>query len=402
MNLFSADVRREPFAAYDELRRDCPVARISPPLDGWMVFDYEGVQRVLQDHDTFSSSVPAPRNWFVSFDAPRHTLHRALVSKAFTARFVAQMEPRICSYSRELLDAAGRRGAMDIVSEYAVPLPLMVIAGMIGIPTADWARFGAWSDTILRLCDSRCGGPEAEASILDFAEVTAEMNAYLEDLIQQRREEPADDLLTRLLEAEVDGARLTHEEILGFVQLLTAAGQETAIGLIANAVLCLAEAPDQMARLRAHPELLGPAIEEVLRFRSPQQWLMRMAREEVSFHGFRIPPGALVMPVIGSANRDPRVFSNPDCFDIARDPNPHLSFGSGIHYCLGAALARMEARIALADLMARFPSLELALEGPWEPRRALHAHGPRRLPVRLADADAQHRDRAAVHTFHGE
>lgn len=402
MNVFSAEMRRDPFAAYDELRRDCPAVRVPPPLDGWMVFDYEGVQRVLQDHANFSSQVPAPRNWFISFDAPRHTLQRALVSKAFTPRFIAHVEPRIRGYSRELLDAVERRDGMDAVSEYAVPLPLMVIAGMIGIPSADWPRYRGWSDTILRLSYSRGGGPEAEASILDFADVTAEMSAWLEDVIQQRREEPADDLLTRLLEAEVDGAHLTHEEILGFVQLLTVTGQEAASGLIANAVLCLAEAPDQMARLRAHPELAGSAVEEVLRFRSPQQWVMRTAREEVAVHGFRIPPGALVMPVIGSANRDPRVFPNPGTFDIARDPNPHLAFGSGIHFCLGAALARMEGRIALTDLMARFPKLELALDGPWEPRRALHAHGPRRLPVRLADANAQHRNGAAVHAFHGE
>jgi cytochrome P450 len=383
MNLFSDEMRRSPYAAYDDLRRSSPVFRVPPPFNAWLVFDYASVHRVLKDHESFSSRVPAPRNWFIFFDAPQHTLQRALISKAFTPRMIAGLEPRIREFSRELLDAVQPRGEMDLVSEYAVPLPMMVIAAMIGIPLADWTLYKGWSDTILRLSYSRSGGPEAEASVLDFAAVTAEMSAYLEDLIQFRREEPADDLLTRLVEAEVDGAHLTHEEILGFVQLLIVAGQETTSDLIDNAVLSLAENPDQMARLRTHPELLGSAIEEVLRYRSPLQWMMRTPREDITLQGVRIPAGALVLPMIGSANRDPAVFPAPHTFDIARDPNPHLAFGNGIHFCLGAPLSRMEARIALTDLLGRFPKLELALDGPWEPRRALHVHGPNRLPVRF-------------------
>jgi cytochrome P450 len=385
-NLFSDEMRRSPYAAYDALRRASPVIRIPTPFIAWLVFDYDGVRRVLDDHETFSSRVPAPRNWFVYFDAPQHTLQRALISRAFTPRMIAALEPRISELSRELLDAVQPRGEMDLASEYAIPLPRMVIAAMVGIPPADWPLFTSWSDTILRLSYSRSGGPEAEASVLDFAAVTAEMSAYLADLIQLRREQPADDLLTRLVAAEVDGTRLTHEEILGFVQLLVVAGQETATDLIDNAVLSLAEHPAQMARLRAHPELLGSAIEEVLRYRSPLQWVMRTPREDVTLHGVRIPKGALVLPMIGSANRDPLVFPAPHAFDIARDPNPHLAFGQGIHSCLGPPLSRMEARIALRDLLSRFPRLELALDGPWEPRKALHVHGPSRLPVRFEAA----------------
>jgi cytochrome P450 len=380
-NLFSDEMRRNPYAAYDDLRRASPVLRAPAPFHAWLVFDYTGVKRVLEDHQTFSSRVPAPRNWLAFFDAPQHTLQRALISRAFTPRMIAALEPRIRELSRGLLDAVQPRGRMDLVSEYAVPLPRMVIAGMVGIPPADWPLFRSWSETILRLSYSRSGGPEAEASVLDFAAVTAEMSGYLADLIQLRREQPADDLLTRLLAAEVDGTRLSHEEILGFVQLLVVAGQETATDLIDNAVLSLGENPDQMGRLRAHPGLLGSAIEEVLRYRSPLQWVMRTAREDVSLHGVRIPRGALVLPMIGSANRDPGVFPAPHTFDIARDPNPHLAFGQGIHACLGAPLSRMEARIALTDMLARFPRLELALDGPWEPRKALHVHGPSRLPV---------------------
>jgi cytochrome P450 len=386
MNLFSEETRRNPFAAYDELRRNAPVLRVPPPFNAWLVFDYDTVRRVLHDHEAFSSEVPAPRNWFIFFDAPRHTLQRALISKAFTPRLIAGLEPRIREYSGNLLDAVGPRGAMDLVSEYAVPLPMMVIAGMIGIPLADWPLYKRWSDTILRLSYSRSGGPEAETSILDFAGITAEMSAYLADLIQERREQPADDLLTRLIEAETDGVHLTHEEILGFVQLLIVAGQETTSDLISNTVLCLAEYPDQMARLRVRPELLGSAIEEVLRFRSPLQWMMRTPRKTITLHGVTIPQGGLVLPMIGSANRDPAVFPFPDRFDIARDPNPHLAFGHGTHFCLGAPLSRMESRIAVTDLLTRFPQLDVALDGPWKPRQALHVLGPDRLPVRFEAA----------------
>lgn len=388
LNLFSDEVRRNPYGLYDQLRRTSPVLHVPPPFNGWLVFDYENVKRVLNDAEAFSSRVPGPRNWFLFFDAPQHTRQRALVSKAFTPRTVASLEPRIREISRSLLDAVGARGEFDLAAEYAVPLPMLVIAGMVGIPLSDWTRYKHWSDTILRLSYTRSGGPEAEQAVLDFAAVTAEMSAYLEDMIQQRREQPTDDLLTRLVEAEVDGERLTHEEILGFVQLLVVAGQETTSDLINNAVLTLCEHPDQFARLRANPELLGSAIEEVLRFRSPLQWMMRTPREGVTLNGVTIPKGALVLPMIGSANRDPRVFADPDTFDIARDPNPHVAFGHGAHFCIGAPLSRMEARIALTDLMARFAKLELALEGPWEPRQALHVHGPDRLPVRAAAVNA--------------
>jgi cytochrome P450 len=181
----------------------------------------------------------------------------------------------------------------------------------------------------------------------------------------------------------VEGQRLSHEEILGFFQLLVLTGQETTSDLINNAVLCLLENPEQLARLRAAPELLPPAIEEVLRYRSPLQWMMRTPRRDVEVHGRTIPAGALVLPVIGSANRDPRQFADANRFDIGRDPNPHVAFGHGIHFCLGAALSRMEARIALGDLLA-LGSLEMAGNRPWEPREALHVHGPKSLPVRFA------------------
>ena len=381
LDLFAPDMRRNPFAAYRQLRAASPLLRVPPPFNGWMIFDYDTVKWVLNDHDAFSSRVPAP-NWFLFFDPPAHSKLRALISRAFTPRMIAGLEPRIRELSRELLDAA-QAGHMDLASEYAVPLAMKVIAEMIGIPPADWPRYRRWSDVILGLSYSRSGGEQAERTVRDFHAVTAEMSACLEDMLAGRRAHPQDDLLTRLMEAEVDGERLSHEEILAFVQLLVVAGQETSSDLIDNAVLCLLEHPDQLARLRAAPELLPAAIEEVLRYRSPLQWMMRTPRRDVEVHGRTIPAGALVLPMIGSANRDERQFPDPDRFDITRDPNPHIAFGYGILFCLGAALSRLEARIALTDLLARCRHLEPASPEPWEPRAALHVHGPASLPLRF-------------------
>jgi cytochrome P450 len=382
MELFSDEMRRNPYPLYDRMRIGSPLLRVPPPFNAWMIFDYEGVKRALSDHEAFSSRVPAPQ-WFIFFDAPAHTKLRALISQAFTPRMVANLDGRIRELSRQLLDRTIERGEMDLAADFSVPLAMQVIAGIIGIPPADWTRYKQWSDVILRLSYARSGGEEAERAKRDFTAVTLEMDACLTDMIEQRRNAPQDDLLTRLIEAEIDGERLSQREILGFFQLLIVAGQETTTNLIDNAVLCLLEHPDQLARLRAAPDLLPGAIEEVLRHRSPLQWIMRTPRREVEVHGQVIPAGDLVLPMIGSANRDPRHFPGADRFDIGRDPNPHVAFGHGVHFCLGAALSRLESKIALADLLARFQNFELATDQPWQPREALHVHGPARLPIRF-------------------
>jgi len=307
---------------------------------------------------------------------------RSLVMRAFTPRLVAGLEPRIRDLSRRLLDAIAPREPFDLAAALSVPLPLMVIAEMIGIPAEDWPRFRRWSDVILMLSLTGFGSGEAAKANSDYFAMTAEMQAYLPELVAQRRAAPAGDLLTRLVQAEVEGERLSGEEILAFVQLLLVAGNETTTNLLNNAMLCLLENPDQFAQLRAAPELLPSAIEEVLRYRSPLQFMYRATRRDVAMHGRTIPAGKLVLAVIGSANRDARVFRDPDRFDITRDPNPHIAFGHGIHFCLGAALSRLEARIALAELLARFDRFELADNQPWEPRKALHVHGPNQLVIR--------------------
>lgn len=380
IDLSLPETRRNPYPAYDQLRRQAPVVH-DPGTGLWMAFSYEAVKRVLQDHDAFSSR-HGPAEWMIFLDPPRHSKLRALVAQAFTSRSVAELEPRIRELSRELLDRTIERGTMDLATEFAVPLPMMVIAELLGIPVEDRPRFVRWNDAILAMSYTVVGaGEAARAAVAEFAVATGEMSDYLAELLELRRSAPREDLLTRLLHARVDGEQLNEREILGFFQLLLLAGSETTTNLINNAILCLLDHPELFARLGAEPERLPSAIEEVLRYRAPLQWMYRVSTREIELGGQNIPAGKLVLAMIGSANRDPLVFPDPDRFDITRDPNPHLSFGFGVHFCLGASLARLESRVALADLLGRLKGLALANDEPWEPRPGLHVHGPARLPI---------------------
>ena len=273
MDIFSDDNRRNPYPLYARMRSMAPVFKVPPPFDAWMVFDYDGVKRALSDHESFSNRVHAPANWFIFKDPPKHTKLRALISKAFTPRMITNLEPRIRELSRSLLDQVIDRGEMDLASDFAVPLPMKVIAQIIGIPGADWPKFRAWSDSILKISYSRQSDDEAKRVMKEFADVTAAMNEYLATMIAERRQSPGDDLLSHLIAAEVDGQGLAHDDILGFFQLLVVGGQETTANLINNAILCLLENPAQLALLRANMQLLPSAIEEVLRYRAPVQWL---------------------------------------------------------------------------------------------------------------------------------
>jgi cytochrome P450 len=304
MDLFSDPIRRDPYAVYEAMRQHSPVFCVPPPFDGWMLFDYESVKRALHDHEAFSSQVPAPRHWFIFSDPPTHTKLRALVSRAFTPRSVAALETFIRALTLELLDSALAGDTMDMAADFAVPLPAKVIATMIGIPADDWPRFKGWTDAIMKLSFSRSGGEEAERGMQEFAAATAAMNDYLTGMIAERQSQPKDDLLTRLLEPGENGESLIQPEILGFFQLLVVGGQETTTNLINNAILCFLEYPDQLALLRSQPSLTPQAIEEVLRFRSPIQWVMRAPRRDIVLHGTTIPAGKLVLPMLGSANRD--------------------------------------------------------------------------------------------------
>jgi cytochrome P450 len=267
LDLLSDDARRNPFPAYERMRAISAILR-EPTTGIWMVFDYETVKRILTDYETFSSRF-GPQGWLIFTDPPRHSKLRALVAKAFTPRSVANLEPRICKLVRELLDSALERGEMDLVADFAVPLPMMVISEMLGIPTSDRGQFKKWVDIMVAMSHAFLGTPEGGQINRAFLDATKEMAAYLGQMLDARRRDPTDDLLTRLLSAEVEGERLSDQEILGFFQGLLLAGSQTTTNLINNVILCFIEHPDQLARLRTRMDLLPTAIEGVLRFRSP-------------------------------------------------------------------------------------------------------------------------------------
>lgn len=384
LHLLSEAVRRDPYAMYAQMRPASPLHVEAAGL--WILLDHAGVKRALTDTDDFSSVIQLPAgkvpDWLVFSDPPRHTRLRALILRAFTPRAVAALEPRVRALSRELLAPLLPRGEMDLVADYAGPLPTLVIADMLGIPAADRPRFVRWSAAIVNLSHAVSADAAAARAVAEHALVKDEMRDYL----QHHLATPQDDLLHALAAAEIDGERLDLDDLLGFFQLLLSAGTETTTDLIDNAILCLLAHPEQRARLAAAPELLPAAIEEVVRYRSPLQMVFRTTRRLVELHGKQIPAGALVLVMIGAANHDPAVFSQPDRFDIDREHGSHLAshlgFGHGIHFCIGAALSRLEARVALPELLA-LEGLARADDRPWTPRAALLVHGPESLPLRF-------------------
>jgi cytochrome P450 len=387
MTLFNDDMRRNPYPMYDQLRAASPVHLAAQDI--WLVLDYEGVKRALHDHESFGASVGGTRGvsfeWLLFMDPPRHTKLRAIISRAFTPRSIAALEPRIRELARGLIDPLLAKDVVDVEAELAAPLPIMVIAEMLGIPTSDWKRVESWADAIMGLADTIMGSPaEAEAASAAFSRSNDEMKEYLAVLVGARRVQPTDDLLMRLVEAEVDGEHLSELELLRFCQLLLAAGAETTTNLIDNALVSLIDHPGELAKLRAAPALVPSLIEETLRFRSPAQAMFRATKRDVELGGKTIPAGKMVLAMIGAANRDPKQFVEPARFDIGRDPNPHIAFGHGIHFCLGAALSRLEARVAFEELLPRISSVVYASDVPWSPRKPFHVHGPASLPLRFA------------------
>lgn len=377
--------RRNPHPLYATFRRIAPVVRLRRGM--WAVFDYEHVKRALHDHDAFSSRAAppggAPLDWLIFQDPPRHTALRGLITRAFTPRAIGEMEPQVHAIVDELLDDALAAGTMDLVTEFAAQLPLRVIADMMGMPRADMPRLMAWSAAIMQLGDTIYGGERAANAKRAYAACKVDMLPYVRALVVARRTRPGNDLLTRLVHAEVDGTLLSEDDIFSFFQLLLLAGTETTTNLIANAMLCFFAYPDQLALVRATPSLLPAAIEEVLRFRSPVQMAFRATARDVSLRGRVIPGGSLVLAMIGSANRDPRQFHHAQCFDVTRTGVSHVGFGHGAHYCIGAALARLESRIALGALLERAGDIRPVAHRGWIPRPGINIHGPQHLPVRF-------------------
>jgi cytochrome P450 len=380
LELFGDDMRREPYPLYDQLRARSPLHVPGPNL--WLVMDYEGCRRALHDTEAFTSSVGGQFEWLLFMDPPRHTRLRAIISKALTPRQVAGLEPHVREIVRELLASTGDQ--LDLEAELAAPLPIRVIGELLGLPRIDRTELERWGHAIMGLAATVIGSPEAAIAAGDaFRAADAEMQRYLADIVAAKRARPADDLLTRLVTSD---ERLDPEELLRFFQLLLAAGTETTTNLIDNAMVCLLDHPAELARLRADPALLPSMLEEVLRFRCPAQAMFRGTRRPVELNNRTIPEGQLVLVLIGAANRDPAHIVEPARFDIARSPNPHIGFGHGIHFCLGAALARLEARVAYEEMLARWSDIAYARAEPWTPRAPFHIHGPASLPLRVSVA----------------
>jgi cytochrome P450 len=376
----TSQTRLNPFPWYQRMRESQPVA-YDPRSGAWNVFRYDDVQRALSEHTTFSSqfrgggepsaSQPLAAS-MISTDPPRHRQLRTLVTQAFTPRAIEALAPRIATIVDELLAQAMPAGRMDVVHDFGIPLPVIVITELLGIPPADRDRFKRWSDAVVSLVSSG-EAPEAQAQ--------REMSEYFMAMIERRRQSPQGDLISGLLAAEIDGQHLTMPELLGFCSLLLVAGNETTTNLIGNAMMCFAERPEVWARLRADPALLPKAIEEVLRYRSPVQSMFRVTTAAAELAGQTIPARASVVAWIGSANHDERQFANPETFDVDRQPNRHIAFGQGIHYCLGAPLARLEARIALTALVERLGEFRLAPGAELEALPSMIVFGVRSLPI---------------------
>lgn len=374
-DLYSAAFKANPYPTFADMRRDAPVWQ-QTGYDGvtkiWFVTRYADATAVLRNDTTFVRDYnlaappgqryePAPLEALLfsnmlSADGDAHRRLRALVSKAFTPRRVQAMRPRIQAIADELIDTVADHGRMDLLTDFAYHLPTIVIAEMLGIPTADRHNFRAWSNAVI--------SPTLDAGdTADFLRLMLEFKEYLDGLFANRRAHPQDDLVTALLRAEESGDTLSVQEMYSTVVLLIIAGHETTVNLICNAVLALHRHPDQRARLLADPSLIPTAVEEFIRYDGPvERALTRWVAKDTLLDGHQLQRGDLIIAILGSANHDETVFEQAETLDLARAQNRHVGFGRGAHYCLGAPLARLEMDIALNTLLTRLPDLTLEVE----------------------------------------
>ncbi len=391
-NPFDPDVRRDPFPLFARGRRECPVlAHEGLPL--FSVFRYDDIQTILKDPATWSSVFPPPPGVelrpdlppsMLMQDPPAHTRLRGLVNQAFTPRRIRQLEPRMEQIAHELLDDALAKRRVDLVEALTYPLPVIVIAEMIGVPLEDREQFKRWSDGLVENLGLGILGPEPPEVIQRELAIIDEMRAYFSRLVEERRRSPKDDLLSGLVAAEVEGSRLTFDEMLQMLVLLLVAGNETTTTLIGNTGIELMRHPEQLALLRARPELIPNAIDEVLRFCSPVQLTVRMAMQPVDLLGHRIEEQQAALLWIGSANRDESVFERPEVFDVTREDSRHIAFGFGPHYCLGANLARLEAQVALRVLLQRTRDFHRTDDEPLPLHPSFIFRSFTRIPVELS------------------
>jgi cytochrome P450 len=414
--MFSAEFKERAFKAYAAMREKGPVAGVTLPTGGpiWFVTRYAEAMALLKDDERFvndpsnalteeeyallfqqatehltdeqqqmaAQTDEILRRHLLGVDPPDHSRLRRLVAIPFTPKYIEGLRPRVQAIADTLLDAVQtradetRRREMELIGDFAYPLPLTVISEMLGIPLADRDNFREWSQAAVSFTPDDRANPEVTAKLIEFI-------AYLRRLVAEKRSNPGDDLLSGLVLAEAEGDKLSENELLSMIFLLIVAGHETTVNLIGNGMLALFEHPEQRARLQEDPNLLKTAIEEMLRYYGPVEMsLTRWVRQDTELGGQRLRRGEQIMALLASANHDGEQFPNPEVFDISREPNRHAAFGTGIHSCLGATLARLEGQIAFATLLSRLPDLALAIprdEIRW--RDATFLRGLTQLPV---------------------
>jgi cytochrome P450 len=376
-DLYSPEFRRYTHETFAQMRAKNPVFQ-QPGLDGktpiWFVTGYAEVEQVLLDdrHFVRDPASIAPElaaqygggsgleamfnNHMLNRDGEAHRRLRSLVSKAFTPKMIQSLRPRIEQIAAELLDRAAAKGEMELVADYAFPLPITVIAELLGIPLDNQENFRIWSNAIMRPALT----PEAQQEALGMMQ---QFGQYMQQLVAERRQSPGQDLLSGLIHVQAEGDRLSQEELFSMLFLLIVAGHETTVSLIGNATLALIQNPEARSTLQTDPSLIPNAIEELLRYDSPvERTLTRFVAADVELGGQQLKQGDLLIAILGSANRDEARFADPASLDIHRRPNPHLAFGKGAHYCLGASLARLEGEIAIRALFQRFPDLHLDID----------------------------------------
>ena len=379
-NPFDFGFHRDPYPTYAWLREQAPVYH-NERMNFWALSRFEDVLNGLHDTATYTSTggvaiehTDAALKSMIEMDPPVHTAMRKLIARRFTPRRIAELEPRVREWTGALLDRLAGRDEFDVVHEFTALLPTTVIGTMLGIPPDRHDDARQWTDDLLtREPGNPVPPPAAAEGAMQIAQLAHE-------LAVARRERPADDLLSVLVEAEIDGAPLTDEQVIGFCLLLISGGHETTSKLIANGVRLFALHPDQRDAAIAEPELMVGAVEELLRYTSPTQYMARTTTRPVELHGQQMPAGAKVALLLGSGNRDPREFERPDEFDIRRANPRILAFGHGAHVCLGAAVARLEGRVALQEFLARYPRYEVD-EDAIEFLHSGNVQGPTSVPV---------------------
>jgi cytochrome P450 len=373
---FSQDFLADPYPHYARLRQSDPV-HFDASRRTWLLTRYRDIEAILRDDDNFSAEQGIATSMLVT-DPPDHTRLRTLVSKAFTARTVQRLAPRVQQLVDGLLDATAERGEMDAIADFAYPLPITVIAELLGVEPEQRDFFREASTKI-----AVAMGPVSDPAVAARAfEGRNHLLSYFDGLIRRRKEDPREDLLTALIQAEERGDFLTHGELLAMLLLLLVGGHETTVNLIGNGLLALLRHPAQLELLRTEDGIEKRAVEELLRYDSPVQYSGRVVRKPVELGGKHLNPGEYVRMLFAAANRDPDEFADPDRLDLHREPRAHLAFGAGIHFCLGAQLARLEGQIALSTIVRRFPRVQLATtQLRWRPAPVLR--GLESLPIKL-------------------